>query len=314
MAHVGLSRILYEWDDLESARRHARKGIDLSELGGIVETIPVGFYILAQVHLAQAELDRALQMLGKMEQVAKRHQNRYAMARASELRMRVWMACGDGMTPSPGLKQLPLGAEPSYLAELGHLASAQALIAQTQGSAPVQRDRAFAAIEILQTVLPAAMAAGRVTNTIEGLVLQSLAFQIQGDLDRALAALDRALSLAEPQGFVRTFVDQGKPMAVLLRAVLARRIAPGYASRLLAAFGRSTPTSSTSAQILVEPLTGRELEVLRLIAAGYSNQEIADELVVAVSTVKAHINHLYGKLDVKSRTQAVARAQALDLP
>ena len=102
-------------------------------------------------------------------------------------------------------------------------------------------------------------------------------------------------------------------MARLLRRALTQGIAPGYVSRLLAAYGESAPATPPVAQALVEPLTERELEVLRLIAAGLSNREIAQELVVAVSTVKSHINHIYGKLGVRSRTQAVARAQELDL-
>jgi LuxR family maltose regulon positive regulatory protein len=170
----------------------------------------------------------------------------------------------------------------------------------------------------LQQLHEAAMAAGRLENAIEILVLQALAFQVEGDANQALSPLKRALSLAEPEGYVRTYVDEGEPMARLLRRALQQGIAPGYVSRLLAAFGEGAPPASPVTQALVdqpliEPLTERELEVLRLIAAGLSNREIAQELVVAVSTVKTHINHIYGKLDAKSRTQAVAQARALDL-
>jgi LuxR family maltose regulon positive regulatory protein len=112
---------------------------------------------------------------------------------------------------------------------------------------------------------------------------------------------------------VRTFVDEGEPMARLLRRALTGGVAPGYVTRLLAACGESAPETSPVSQALVEPLTERELEVLRLLAAGLSNREIAQELVVALSTVKSHVNHTYGKLGVKSRTRAVARAQELDL-
>jgi LuxR family maltose regulon positive regulatory protein len=136
---------------------------------------------------------------------------------------------------------------------------------------------------------------------------------MQGAVDQALVALERALMLAEPSGYVRTFVDEGEPMARLLRQALAQGIAPEYVARLLAAFGDSVPQKLPAAQALVEPLTGRELEVLRLIAAGLSNREIADELYIAVSTVKTHVNRIYGKLGAKSRTQAVVKAQALDL-
>jgi LuxR family maltose regulon positive regulatory protein len=144
-------------------------------------------------------------------------------------------------------------------------------------------------------------------------ILQALAFQQHGDSAQALAALQQALSLGEPEGYVRTFIGEGELMARLLRRALAQGIAPGYVSRLLAAYGQSAPPALPTVQDLVEPLTERELEVLRLIAAGLSNREIAQQLVVAVSTVKSHINHLYGKLDVKSRTQAVAQGRALDL-
>jgi LuxR family maltose regulon positive regulatory protein len=140
-----------------------------------------------------------------------------------------------------------------------------------------------------------------------------LALQVQGNLDQALSTLERALSLAEPEGYVRTFVDEGQPMAKLLRHALSQGIAPNYVARLLAAFGEEIRLTSPAMESLVEPLSEREMEVLRLIVAGLSNPEIAEELVIAISTVKSHVNHIYGKLGVKSRTQAVARARELDL-
>jgi LuxR family maltose regulon positive regulatory protein len=136
---------------------------------------------------------------------------------------------------------------------------------------------------------------------------------VEENWDQAVCTLGRALSVAEPEGFVRTFVDEGEPMARLLRQALVQGIAPSYVNSLLTAFGESAQPTPPAAQALVEPLTERELEVLRLIAAGLSNREIAQELVVAVSTVKTHINHIYGKLAAKSRIQAVAKAQALGL-
>jgi LuxR family maltose regulon positive regulatory protein len=166
---------------------------------------------------------------------------------------------------------------------------------------------------LLARLLEAAQAAGRMGSAIEILALQALAFQAQEDLERARSTLERALALAEPEGYVRTFVDEGEPMVRLLRLVLTRGTAPGYASKLLAAFGERVPAAPSVVQALIEPLTDRELEVLRLVAAGLSNREIARELVIAVSTVKTHINHIFGKLDVNSRTQAVAKAQALEL-
>ena len=151
------------------------------------------------------------------------------------------------------------------------------------------------------------------------LLLQALTANAQGNQAAALAALESALSLAAPEGYVRVFVDEGAPMAALLRAADHHGIAPAYIARLLVAFPRTedqtgrpaalSPQSST----LVETLSQRELEVLRLIADGHSNQAIADRLVVAVSTVKKHVNNIYGKLDVQSRTQALVRARELTL-
>jgi LuxR family maltose regulon positive regulatory protein len=127
--------------------------------------------------------------------------------------------------------------------------------------------------------------------------------------------LAEALALAEPGGLMRTFLDEGQPMATLLRTVLSKRsVAPtAFVQQLLAGFQETDESPGPIAQPLIEPLSQRELEVLGLIAAGLSNQQIADQTYVAVSTVKWHIRNIYGKLGVKSRTQAIARARELDL-
>ena len=207
---------------------------------------------------------------------------------------------------------------------LGLVAMARVLIAQSE----FER-----ALGLLERLLATVHASGRVGSVIEVLGLQAVALRAQHDESAALAALERALRLAEPEGFVRTFVDAGQPMAVLLREALARGIVRPYAEHLLSAFAtpdmqagtaigqvrRDQPTrapaSAPRAAVApsVEPVTARELEVLRLLAAGASNAEVARELVVEQSTVKTHLIHLYGKLGVHTRTQAVARARALQL-
>jgi LuxR family maltose regulon positive regulatory protein len=191
------------------------------------------------------------------------------------------------------------------------------------------------AMELLECLLQAAEEGKRTGSIIEILLLQALARQMQGDISAALVPLERALSLAEPEGYVRIFVDEGPPMAVLLaklhehsrkrpRAALTN-VPLAYIERLLALLrgervqeGISPAATSSSsalppAQSLLDPLTERELEVLRLIAAGLSNRDIAARLVLALSTVKSYVNTIYGKLQVESRTQAVARARALHL-
>jgi LuxR family maltose regulon positive regulatory protein len=163
------------------------------------------------------------------------------------------------------------------------------------------------------------------------LALQALALEAQGKTAEALGMLARALVLAEPEVFVRVFADEGAPMAALLvKGLQAQQqgrlpawagVSPDYARSLVAAIGlpagpATTPPadhSTVAAEPLVEPLSAREIEVLRLVAAGQSNQEIAQTLILGVTTVKTHLNNIYGKLEVRSRTEAVARARELHL-
>ena len=314
-AQIGLSRLHYEWDDLDGASHNAEKGIETVKLGGLVEAIPVGHFILAQVHLARGELDQAIRTMAEAERAAQRCGNPYVIARVAAWRTQLRMTHRDRLPATDWQDQyLPdTDGGTDYLRELVHLAKARELMANALADLPNQRARVGEALDLLQRQLEAARAAGRVGNTLTILILQALAFQMGGDEDQALSALERALTLGEPEGYVRTFVDEGEPMVRLLRRALARGIAPSYVGKLLAASGETAQPAHPAAQTLVEPLTERESEVLRLLAAGLSNREIAEELVVAVSTVKSHVNHIYGKLGVKSRTRAVARAQELNL-
>ena len=153
---------------------------------------------------------------------------------------------------------------------------------------------------------------------IEILVLQALAYQAQDDIKTAVASLVKALKLAEPEGYMRVFIEGGKPMAHLLSAVNAQGVMPDYTGKLLDFFktGAKKKTEKSrlsSDQPLIEPLSERELEVLQLIAQGLSNREICERLFLAMSTVKGHNRRIFGKLDVQRRTEAVARARELGL-
>jgi LuxR family maltose regulon positive regulatory protein len=166
---------------------------------------------------------------------------------------------------------------------------------------------------LLQRLLDAADAGGRTGSVIEILVQQALVRQRQGDNPAALGSLGRALALAEPEDYVRTFVDEGEPMATLLAAAADQGIAPLYARRLLAAFGTSDRPARVR-QSLVEPLSDRELDVLRLLRTDLDGPDIARELVVSLHTVRSHTKKIYAKLGVTSRRAAVRRAEELDLP
>jgi LuxR family maltose regulon positive regulatory protein len=176
------------------------------------------------------------------------------------------------------------------------------------------------AVPLLDRLLEAAQSMGRQGDAIRYLVLQALALHTAGDMASALASLSQALTLAEPEGYVRIFVDEGEPMAALLAQAAAQDIAPDYASTLLAAFPEQvrqdvefTVAAPAVSQPLIEPLSERELEVLRLMAAGLKQRQVAEELVISLNTVRHHARNIYGKLDVHSRAQAVAKAKDLSL-
>jgi LuxR family maltose regulon positive regulatory protein len=226
-----------------------------------------------------------------------------------------------------------------YAYEFGKITQAQVLLAQ---------GRATAAQNLLREVITQLDQQSQTSQTIKlpwlqmkAAALQALAYQALGDLASALSRLERAMSLAKPEGYIRLFIDEGEPMAQLLSQAARADLMPDYTGQLLAAFpnfriedkpsqnpkpvlrslpfpGASPPivgsqVEGSKIQNLVEPLSPRELELLRLIATGQSNQEIAQELFLAIGTVKKHLNNIFGKLEVSNRTQAVARARELNL-
>jgi LuxR family maltose regulon positive regulatory protein len=313
LAHAGMAEILYEWNDLDGAVRHSEEGIALGERGESVDVLGVGYsYVtLAQLHQAQGDEAKALRALQKGEQLARRCSQTHVSAVVAASRARLWLAQGSLAEASRWARAVcsTPSDEPEHRRLLEKIGVSRVRIAEGNPGE---------ALDLLARLREVAEVMGRMDHLLQILNVQALAYQALGNGDQALSILQRALFLAEPEGYVRTFVDEGEPMARLLRRALTEGIAPSYVGKLVSAFRASAPTAPPAAQVaagqtLVDPLTGRELQVLRLIAAGLSNREIAGELVVAVSTVKTHINHIYGKLDVKSRIQAVAKAQELGL-
>jgi LuxR family maltose regulon positive regulatory protein len=204
--------------------------------------------------------------------------------------------------------------EPGYPREPAYLVLGRVLLAQNDPGP---------ALTLLQRLLDAAASQGRAGSIIEIQALRALALAARGDHASAIAALTEALTLAAPHGYVRVFADEGAPMRALLtarpdRQHAAHAVGPGYLAALLRACGQADavpPSRGSAAGLpgLAEPLTDRELEVLRLLAAGRSNQRIAHDLFVALDTVKKHVTHVLGKLGAANRTEAVARARDLGL-
>lgn len=312
--HVGLSALACEADDLEAAARHLEISMDLGEHAGFAQNPYRWCVAMARLHVARGDLEGALTHLHEAER-------RYAgdfspnVRPVSAMIAQVWVAQGRLDEASAWARSLGLSAtdEPDYLHEFSLLTLARLLLAR---AAQEGREEALEqAITLLERLLCVAEAGERWGSVIGFLVVHALACQQQGDLAAALASLERALVLAEPAGYVRTFVDEGEAMRGLLRQIAGTSPAHASARRVLRAFGSGAPAEPAPQRVtgLVEPLTAREAEVLRLIAAGLRNQEIADQLFISLPTVKRHVANAYGKLEASHRTEAVAKAKALRL-
>jgi len=310
--YVGMSEIHRERDDLPAATRQLLRSQDLGEHTGLPQNRYRWRVAMARVREAEGDLGGALDLLDEAERlyVGDFFPN---VRPVPALRARVRAAQGE-LGEALGWareRDLSVADDLSYLREFEHITLARLLLARyaAEGAErPLQE-----ATRLLERLLRAAEEGQRTGSVIEILVLQALAGQARGDIPAALASLRRALTLAEPEGYVRIFADEGPPMASLLRAAAKQGIAPGYVRRLLAAVSK-TEDSTPVTQGLIEPLSERELEVLRLLGTDLGGPEIARELVVSLNTVRTHTKNIYAKLGVNNRRAAVRRARELDLP
>src|SRR5215210_2780794 len=316
--YVGLSELHRERDDLEAATELVMRSKELGEHFGLPEMRYRWYVAMARIKEAQGDLDGALDLLDEAERQYVESPDPDVRPVAA-LKTRVLVTQGRLVEALGWVRErgLSVGDDLSYLREFEHITLASVLIAR------YNRDRAersiHEAMELLELLLKAAEEGGRMGSVIEILVLQALAHEAQGDSPSALVPLERALALAEPEGYVRVFVDEGIPMARLLYEALSHEVGPDYVRRLLAAFpvAESEQTASSpmrgSNSELVEPLSEREREVLQLIAEGLTNQEVATRLYLSLHTVKVHARNIFTKLAVKNRAQAVARGRALGI-
>jgi LuxR family maltose regulon positive regulatory protein len=315
VVHIGMGALLYERDDLDGAELALERGVELAERTGDVSTLVWAYVTLSRNKRARGDEEGALERARQAERVARDSGADLQIAIALAWMTRLLLARGD-LTEAVALEQ-------ERAANAGNAADAARVVDRLNSARLLHaQGRHSEALGLLEKLGETAEAAGRTGDLIEILALQALALWAGSKKEQAVSTLARALALAEPEGYVRTFVDEGAPMGDLFSATLearqrdhldaAGRISVSYIARLLATVAQEA-TAPAADERLSEALTEREMEVLALIAAGESNQEIAAKLFVSTSTVKTHINRLYRKLGARSRTQAIARARELDL-
>jgi LuxR family transcriptional regulator, maltose regulon positive regulatory protein len=315
-----LGDLLREWNQLERAKQHLEQGMDLDRgaLTAEAEMITRGYLALARLQQACGQSAQARETLKAFARLCRQHGFApVLLARGAAVQAQMELVQGNlaaaiGWAETSGVSA---SDDLSYPREQEYLTLARVRIAQgrEQPTGPFLSE----AVALLERLGEDAEAKKRMRSVLEVLLLRALALQAQGDLAEALTALGRALVLAEPEGFIRLFLDEGTAMVALLRQAHKHKIAPaGYIATLLAASGETTATAldpaSRRSSPLLEALTVREREVLRLLINGASNREIANHLVLSVNTVKKHVLSICGKLGVQSRTQAIAQARILD--
>jgi LuxR family maltose regulon positive regulatory protein len=308
--------LLCEWNQLDRAEQHLAQGLAMVQ-GALIadaEMIMRGYLALARLQQAYGQSTRALQTLDAFMQMAQQRGFAHALvARGAAVRAQLALAQGNLAAALHWAQMSGLSATdaPSYPHEREFLTLARVRIAQ--GREQPKSSLLSESLGLLERLLEDAEPKARMGSVIEILLLRSLALQAQGKQEEALRTLGRALALAEAEGYIRLFLDEGTPMLLLLRQAYAQQITTGYVVTLLEAAGQQVRPVPNRSKQLRNALTEREREVLCLLAAGASNREIAEQLVLSVNTVKKHVFNICSKLNVQSRAQAIAKARKLQL-
>jgi LuxR family maltose regulon positive regulatory protein len=297
VAHLGLGRIAYQWNNLEVAQEHAQQCQKLTQQMESVTTFASCAVLLAHLRLAEGDVSGAVALLEEAETFVRLHDFMFQMPEVAAAQVLALLRRG-------------LLADAARLAQVHDLPLSQARVFLAQGDA-------IAASGILEPLREHAEANNWPDEQLKAMVLQALAHQARGDLGTAVPLLGEALVLAERGGLIRIFVDEGLPMEHLLATAGAHELVTSFGNHLLLVFAddqqRQDHPVSPLAATLPGSMSQRELEVLRLIAAGLSNREISERLYLALDTVKGHNRKIFSKLEVRSRTEALARARELRL-
>lgn len=327
LVQAGLARVYYEWNRMDEAFALAETAVQLGHQFGLGPVLLYSSLALTQIRQARGDQAGAHQVLAQANQLLGQSQMALLDVRLAAAAARLWLRQGELTQADAWAEQftaqygLAPAADPGDWFEFEYALLARIWLAQ--GRLPDT-------VDLVAQLLHGAETGGRTGYVIEALALQALALRAQGETDEAIDTLSRALTLAEPEGYARLFVDEGRPMGELLaRIVVGKTAVSDYAAQLLAAFEvEAAPDEAQPAQEametavapevdvahwLVEPLSERELEALQLVAEGLTNRQISERLYISTATVKKHMENIYGKLYVRNRTQAVARARELGL-
>jgi len=303
-AYLGMARIFYEWNDLDAAEQYGQQGLQLARMyDRVIDRFIFSEVFLARLKLARGDVAGAAAMLAEAEQSVR--QNNFVHRIPDVAAARVIVLLHQGKL-----------AAAAQLAEAHELPIHQARVYLAQGNPS-------AALALLLPLRQQMEAKGWQDERLKVMVLQAVVLHAYGEKDKAVQLLGEALTLAEPGGFIRLFVDEGTSMAQLLSEAASRGIMPDYIGKLLAVFEAGKrksedkppvfPEKHLDSESLIEPLSPRELEVLKLLAKGLSNREISERLYLALSTIKGHNRIIFSKLQAQSRTEAIARASELGL-
>ncbi len=321
--HIGLAGLMYHWNDLEAGTQQALSGLKLGEQTQEASTLTDGYLILARLKQVQGDDEGTQDALQKARSAARRYAGlRYLTTLVEAFQAQLWLEQGNlratiNWFQNAGLQLNPLPATVPYLQEKVYLVLVRLLLAQAQQTNIEWPLPVVASIEtaltLLTRIIEAASQSKRMECVLEALALQALAFQLQNNRAETINTVHYMFTLAEPEGYVRLFIAEGQAMYDLLNQSEVKSLAPKYSAKILTIFRQALKPTTTQSPLLLDPLSERELEILSLIATGMSNKELAAELVLTVGTVKWHLNNIYSKLAVRSRTQAVAQSRELGL-
>ncbi|MBI1279219.1 MAG: helix-turn-helix transcriptional regulator [Anaerolineaceae bacterium] len=310
--YVGMAEIERKRNNLSAAAQHLSKSKDLGQLAGLPQNAYRWCVAMARLREIEGDLDGALNLL---QDAGRLYIGDFSpdVRPITALKTRIWLAQGKLDEAIDWMHEYGLSAanDISYLREFEYITAARVHLAQYQRGRTDQQSN-LETINLLERLLKAAKDGGRNGPAIEILILLALAHHMQGETPAALAALEDALTLAKPEGYVRIFLDEGKPMTVLLETALKQGIQPEFVHQLLSASGKVEDSAPVD-QGLADPLSERELEVLRLLRTDLDGPDIAQELIVSLNTLRTHTKNIYTKLGVNNRRSAVHRAEELGL-